>query len=364
MFKYVLRRLIQAIPIFFGITLLSYALMTATPGGPVAAMVFNSGGAARGEQLERLREQLGVGDPWLIQYLRWLLGDDWMRWDSDGDGVADSSIFIPLYDAEGEPLPPGDKQGIVRGDFGLSFSLTGRRVIDVLVERLPATLELSVAALIIGLILGLGTGVLAAVNHGRWFDHLTRVLAVVFDAVPTFFLGLILLLIFAKGLGWLPLGDRCDLSTIARVRAGCPPMFQRIEYLILPTFVLATGGIAGYSRYMRAAMLDVVSQDYIRTARAKGLSDRQVWFKHGARNALIPIATFLGPALTGLLGGAVFIETIFNYPGVGSTAVAAVRGRDYPMVMAVTVYAGIATILGYLISDILYGIIDPRIRFS
>jgi peptide/nickel transport system permease protein len=364
MFKYVLRRLIQAIPIFFGITLLSYALMAATPGGPVTALVFNSGRAARGDQLERLKAQLGVDDPWPVQYLRWLMGDDWMRWDSDGDGTADQAVLIPLYDSKGEPLPPGEKKGILRGDFGQSFSLAGRRVIDVLTERLPATLELSVSALTIGLIVGLVIGVLAAVNQGRWFDHFTRILAVVFDAVPTFFLGLMLLLIFAKQLEWLPLGDRCDLSTIAKARAGCPPVFQRLEYLILPTFVLATGGIAAYSRYMRAAMLDVVSQDYIRTARAKGLSERQVWFKHGARNALIPIATFLGPAITGLLGGSVITETIFNYPGVGRTAVAAVTGRDYPMVMAVTVYAGLATIIGYLISDLLYGIIDPRIRFS
>jgi peptide/nickel transport system permease protein len=364
MFKYVLRRLIQAVPIFFGITLLSYTLMIATPGSPVTALVFNSGSAARGDQLVRLREQLGVNDPLPVQYIRWLTGDDWMRWDSDGDGVADRAFLIPLYDSKGEPLPPGEREGILRGDFGQSISLAGRRVLDVLVERLPATLELSVSALMIGLVFGLVIGILAAVNQGRWFDHFTRILAVVFDAVPTFFLGLLLLLIFAKGLEWLPLGDRCDLSTIAKARAGCPPVFQRLEYMILPTFVLATGGIAAYSRYMRAAMLDIVSQDYIRTARAKGLSDRQVWFKHGARNALIPIATFLGPAITGLLGGAVFVETIFNYPGVGRTSIAAVTGRDYPMVMAITVYAGVATILGYLISDILYGIIDPRIRFS
>lgn len=364
MFKYVIRRLIQAVPIFFGITLLAYALMAATPGGPVTALVFNSGRGARGEQLERMKEQLGVNDPWFVQYLRWLAGDDWMRWDSDGDGIADRAILIPLLNGEGEPLPPGDKLGILRGDFGQSIAFAPRPVLDVLVERLPATLELSISALIIGLVVGLFIGIMAAVNQGRWFDHLTRVLAVVFDAVPAFFLGLMLLLIFAKQLEWFPLGDRCDLSSIAKVRAGCPPYFQRLEYIILPTFVLATGGIAGYSRYMRTAMLDIVSQDYVRTARAKGLSERQVWFKHGARNALIPIATFLGPAITGLLGGAVIVETIFNYPGVGRTAVAAVTGRDYPMVMAVTVYAGLATILGYLISDILYGIIDPRIRFS
>jgi peptide/nickel transport system permease protein len=364
MFKYVIRRLVQAIPIFFGITLLSYALMAATPGGPTAALVLGSGTPLRGGEVQRLNERLGLNDPWPIQYLRWLTGDDWLRWDADGDGTADHSFLIPLYNAEGEPLDPGINKGILRGDFGQSFSLRPRLVIDVLTERLPATLELSVSALLIGLISGIVIGILAAVYHHRFFDHFTRILAVIFDAVPVFFLGLILLLVFGKELGWLPIGDRCDLSTIAAARRGCPPIFQRLEYLILPTFILATGGIAGYSRFMRASMLDVVSQDYVRTARAKGLSDRQVWFKHGARNALIPIATFVGPAITGLLGGAVITETIFNWPGVGRTAVNAVTARDYPMVMAITIYAGIATILGYLISDILYGIIDPRIRFN
>ncbi len=364
MFKYVLRRLIQAVPIFFGITLLSYALMAATPGGPTAALVLGSGTPLRGGEVERLRARLGLDDPWPIQYIRWLAGDDWLRWDADGDGVADHSFLIPLTDSEGEPLDPGTKKGILRGDFGQSFSLRPRLVLDVLTERLPATLELTISGLIIGLVLGLLVGILAAINHGRVFDHVTRIMAVVFDAVPVFFLALILLLIFGKQLGWVPIGDRCDLSTIAKARAGCPVITERLNYLILPTFILATGGIAGYSRYMRAAMLDVVSQDYIRTARAKGLSEREVWFKHGARNALIPIATFIGPAITGLLGGAVFTETIFNWPGVGRTVVAAVGARDYPMVMAVTVYSGLATIIGYLISDVLYGLIDPRIRFN
>jgi len=358
MFKYILRRLIQSIPIFFGITILSYALMAATPGGPVAAMALAQN--MRPEQRKTLEQQLGVNDPWIVQYLRWLLGDDWMRWDSDGDGFSDGSVLIALTNDEGEPLPPGQREGILRGDFGTSFTYKGRPVMDIIFERVPATLELSIAALVVSIFVGIVIGILAAVYQGSWFDHSTRVLAVMFDAVPVFFLGLMLLLIFGSVLGWLPLGDRCKTT----LSDTCPPIFERLQYLIMPTFVLATGGIAAYSRYMRAAMLDVVSQDYIRTARAKGLNDRQVWFKHGARNALIPIATFLGPAIAGLWGGAVITETIFNWPGVGREAVRAVSSRDYPLVMAFTVLAGVSTIIGYLISDILYGLIDPRIRFD
>lgn len=359
MVKYIIRRLIQAIPTFFGITLLSYLLMAGTPGGPVAALAFGAG-AQNPRQVERLKAQLGVNDPIHIQYLRWLLGDDWMRWDSDGDGVADSAVLIPLdADGDGEPEPPGERRGILRGDFGRSFVFR-RPAVDILIERLPATLELGIASLVIGATIGVIIGILAAVNHKRLFDHFTRIAAVIFDAVPNFWLALVLLLFFGSILQVLPLGGRCKTT----LSDTCPPLHDRLEYLILPTFVIATGIIATYSRFARASMLDVVSQDYMRTARAKGLSNRVIWFRHGARNALIPIATFIGPAITFILSGAVITESIFSWPGVGRTVVNAVTGRDYPIVMAVVIYSAIATILGFLLSDILYVIIDPRIRLD
>jgi peptide/nickel transport system permease protein len=336
--------------------------MALTPGGPVSALAFASGMDTN--QRRALEIQLGVNDPWPLQYLRWLAGDDWMRWDTDGDNIADASFLVALRGPNGEPLPPGDNRGILRGDFGRSFTLK-RPVLNVLVERIPATLELSISTLIIGGLMGVIVGILAAVNHNRWFDHTTRIGAVVLDAVPLFFLALVLLIVFGARLRWVPIGDRCDTSSsIAAAAAGCPPIFQRLEFLILPVFILAMQVVGGWSRFMRASMLDVVSQDYIRTAKSKGLTERQVWFRHGARNALIPIATFLGPSITGLIAGSVAIEQIFNWPGIGRTIVSAVTGRDYPLVMAATVYAGIATILGYLLSDILYGLIDPRIRFD
>ncbi|MCU0464388.1 MAG: ABC transporter permease [Anaerolineae bacterium] len=365
MIKYLLRRLIQAIPIVFGVTVISYGLMAITPGGPVGALAFNSN--LRAADRERLEQRLGVNDPLPVQYLRWLLGDDWMRWDTNDDGLADQAFLISLTDSEGNPLPPGDREGVLRGDFGTSFSQSGRAVLPYVTERIPASLELSISALIVGLVTGIVIGILAAVNQNGWFDQITRVLAVVFDAVPGFFLALLLLLIFASPrspLSILPMADRCPPYDPMDFEATCPPIHERLDHLLLPTLVLATGGISTYSRYMRTTMLDVVSQDYMRTARSKGLSNRVVWFKHGARNALIPVATFLGPAIAGIWGGAVIIETIFNWPGVGLVATRALGARDYPVVMAVTLFGAVSTIIGYLLSDILYAVIDPRIRFD
>lgn len=358
MLRYVVKRMIQAIPLIFGITLLSYMLMTAAPGGAIGAMNFPPGSSP--QVRAQLAARLGINDSWLVQYLRWLLGDDWMRWDSDDDGVADQSVFLPLdADGDGEPEPPGTRRGVLRGDFGDSF-VSRRPVLNVLFERLPATLELGISSLVIGVTVGILLGILAAVRRGGLFDNAMRVMAVVFDAIPSFWLGLMLILLLGAQLQVLPLQGRCR----ATLSDTCPPIYDRIQYLILPTFILSTTLVAGYSRFTRASMLDVINQDYIRTARAKGLSSRMVWFRHAARNALIPIATFLGPAITGILGGAVITETIFSWPGVGRSIVQAVTQRDYPVVMAVTIYAALATIIGYLLSDVLYGIIDPRIRYD
>lgn len=357
MSRYVLRRLLQAIPTFFGITILAYMLMSAS-GNPVRVLSFRPNSSA--EEQERLAAVLGVNDPWPVQYLRWLLGDDWMRWDSNGDGISDQAVILSLdVNGDGEPEPPGERLGVLRGDFGTSF-VKKRPVLEMIFERVPATLELSVASLILGSIVGLTVGCLAAIKRGGWFDNVSRIVAVIFDAIPAFWLSLMLILIFGSTLRILPIGDRCKLT----LDDSCPPIYERIEYMILPVFVFSTGLISGYSRLMRSSMLDVISKDYIRTAYAKGLSDRAVIFVHGARNALIPIATSFGPAILGLVGGAVVIETIFNYPGVGRTLFEAATGRDYPVVMAATIYAAFATIIGYLLSDMMYGVLDPRIRFD
>ena len=299
-----------------------------------------------------------------------------MRWDSDDDGMADSAVFFidlfapelddkgaPLIGEDGQPvmrrLPPGHQRGIIRGDFGNSVYYK-RPAIQILTERLPATLELGITSLLVGIILGIGIGIMAAVKYGGLFDQASRIGAVIVNSVPDFGLGLIMILVFGVALGILPLGGRCKTT----IDDSCPPLPERLNYLIMPTFVLAAGGVAGYSRFMRASMLDVVSQDYIRTARAKGLQERAIWLRHGMRNALIPIATFIGPSITFLLSGAAVIETVFSWPGVGRLVVQAPGRRDYPIVMLVVVYAAIANIIGYLLSDLLYALIDPRIRYD
>lgn len=348
MFRYIIRRLIQAIPTFFGITLLSYFIMSAAPGGPAAILAFDPS-LPQGER-ERLERLWGLDDPWVVQYVHWLIGDDWRQRDLSGDGELDSW---------------GNRQGILRGDFGQSFVRSRRPVIEMIGQFIIPTLELMIAALAVGLFFGIPIGIIAAIRRGGWFDNVTRVLAVVFNAIPNFWLGLILILIFASWLGWLPTSQRCSpTASLARGGGGCPPIYERLEYLIMPVFTLGTVYIAGYSRYMRTSMLDVIGQDYIRTAHAKGLSSRMVWFRHGARNALIPIATFLGPTITGLLSGSVIVEQIFSWPGLGRQGLQAIISLDYPFVMAFVVIGSIATILGYILSDILYALIDPRIRFS
>jgi peptide/nickel transport system permease protein len=169
-----------------------------------------------------------------------------------------------------------------------------------------------------------------------------------------------LILIFGVFLDVLPMGQRHGIILTGDV----PPVWNRLEYLLLPTIVLASLSVAVYSRYLRASMLDVIHQDYVRTAKAKGLSSNRVWFLHAARNALIPVATFLGPQITGLLSGAVLTETIFSWPGLGRTGVTAVIQQDYPVVMGIVIIGAMATILGYVLSDIMYALIDPRIRFD
>lgn len=341
MIKYIARRLVQAIPTVFGVTIFTFLIISLAPGGPTAALLLDPNLSSRDR--ENARRALGLDDPLPVQYLRWLIGDFWWQYDTDGDGAGDKW---------------GERKGVLLGEFG--YSIPNRRpVLQLFGERLGATLELGVASLLFGLLLGVPIGIIAATARGSLFDNITRVLAVVVNSVPIFWLGLILILIFGSRLGVLPMGSRCPTAL-----QGCPPLFQRLNYILLPMIVLGAGGVAGYSRYLRASMLDVIGQDYIRTAKSKGLRQRRVWFTHGARNALIPLATFLGPAITNIWAGAFITEQIFSWPGIGFLTFQSINAQDFAMLMAVSVFSAVATIFGFLLSDILYALIDPRIRFS
>jgi peptide/nickel transport system permease protein len=324
---YVVRRLLQAFPTLLGVTIISFALTRLAPGDPVLLMTFDPHMTA--ETREILRHQLCLDRNEVEQYFIWLLGNE-----------------------------ECSTRGLIRGDFGESF-YEKRPALDMIIEKIPATLELTGTALFFGLLIGVGIGIYSAVRQGTAFDNISRVFAVVGQAIPTFWLGLIMILVFAVILGWMPVGGRYTLSL-----EGSKNIFDHLKHLAMPAFVLALFWIAILSRYMRTEMLEVIRQDYMRAARAKGVPKRKTYFWHGMRNALIPLVTILGPALAGLLGGALIVERIFSWPGMGRLAVDAVFQRDFPLVMATVMVGAALVILGNLLSDVLYSVVDPRIRLK
>lgn len=342
MSNYIRRRLLQSIPTFFGVTVFAFFLMITAPGDPIALITFNPQSSDM-ETAERLRRQLGLDQPPLTQYIYWLVGNDWTLVDADGDGEVDSY---------------GERYGLLRGDLG--DSLKHRRpVLDLIAERVPATLQLTVTALVIGYGFGIFLGVVAAIYHGTLLDQVIRVISVIGNAVPAFWLGLILIIVFSISLDWLPMSGMRSISSRGEFDA-----WDIVSHMILPVLVLSLNTIAFVSRFTRTEMLEVLEQDYIRTARAKGIQSPIVWRRHAMRNALIPVATFIGPAIGTLLAGAVIIEQVFSWPGMGQLVINAVFQRDYPLVMGTVVIASVMFIIGVLISDILYALLDPRIRFD
>jgi peptide/nickel transport system permease protein len=283
-----------------------------------------------------------VDEPILAQYVSWLIGNEWRR--------------------DPDLLP---RRGILRGDFGNSLN-EKRPVLQMISERLGATLLLTGTATVIGYLVGVPIGVYAAVKRGRLFDSLSRVLSVVLNAVPGFWLSLVVILLFAvKFREWgLPAIPSGGMYTLTAGSSRGSDLMDRLIHLLPPALVLATGPIASVSRLMRTQVLEVIRQDYIRSARARGLRERTIHFRHALRNALIPLATLLGPTLTGLVGGAVITETVWSWPGLGRLFVNANFQRDYPVILAGFVIGAVGVILGNLLSDVLYGVIDPRVSLS
>ncbi|MDW8171069.1 MAG: ABC transporter permease [Anaerolineae bacterium] len=355
MTKYILRRLIQAIPTIFGITLIAYLVMDLAPGSPATQLFLDP--ELNQRQRMAMIEALGLNDPVYVKYTRWLLGDQPIT-------LLGVTVWpgreLPMFDRRGVQIGtrPGESLGVIRGDFGKSI-VSKQDVMTIIGNHIGATLELGWLSLLVGLLVGIPVGVLAAVWQGSLFDQITRVTSVIVSSIPVFWLGIVLLLIFGSILQWLPMGGRFPTTITGEYTA-----WERISRLILPTFTLASFTIATYSRFMRASLLDVLNQDYIRTAYSKGLSNRKVWFGHALRNALIPIATLLGPSLTLVITGAVLTETIYSWPGMGRLLVNSVNQQDYPIIMAVVILVAIATVIGYIISDILYAVFDPRVRLS
>ncbi|MBN1545159.1 MAG: ABC transporter permease [Syntrophaceae bacterium] len=324
MMLYIGKRLFFMIPMLLGITVICFGVMHLAPGSPTDLQT-QMNPRVSAEAQARLRAMYDLDKPIYEQYWIWL-------------------------------------KKVVVFDLGTSFSADRRSVADKIRERIPITVLLNVLSLILILLVAIPIGVLSAVHQNSLFDRLTGVIVFVGFAVPTFWLSLLLMIFFGIQLGWLPISGLRSLNY--EYMTPWAAFWDLVKHLIMPVFLSAFGGLAGFSRFMRANMLEVIRQDYITTARAKGLSERAVIYKHALRNALLPVITILGLSVPGLIGGSVIFETIFAIPGMGQLFYMAVMSRDYPVVMGILYIGAILTLLGNLIADISYALADPRIRVS
>jgi peptide/nickel transport system permease protein len=315
MVGYLLRRVVQSVAVVLVVTIIVFLLLHQLPGGPARAVL---GNRATPQQLAQFNQQNGLDRPVAIQYVDYL-----RRWSS--------------------------------GDFGFSYKLN-QSVGSLLRQRLPKTLILTALALLFTVAVAVPVGIYQAVRRNRLFDYTATGLSFVFYAAPTFFLGLILVLLFAQDLNLLP--------PEAPQSDGVIPIFADFRAMILPIVTLALLSIAGFSRYMRSAVLDNLTQDYVRTARSKGCSPRRVLRAHVLRNALIPIATLIGLSLPALFAGALVAESIFNFPGMGLLFWQAAQTSDYPVELGVVLVTAVATVAGNLLADVSYVLLDPRVRLS
>ncbi len=324
MLRYLVRRLLLLLPLLLGITLISFVVIHLAPGEPTDLQT-QMNPQASAEMQERLRVEYGLDQPLYIQYGQWL-------------------------------------SRLVQLDFGESFATDRRPVLDKILERLPVTILLNVLSILLILAVAVPLGVVSAIRRNSIFDRTTTILVFTGFAMPSFWLALLLMDWFGVRLGWLPVSG---LKSLGYEYLGWgAQILDRLSHLILPVFVSAIGGLAGFSRYMRSNMLEVIRQDYILTARAKGLAERTVVYHHALRNALLPVITILGLSVPGLIGGSVIFETIFAIPGMGKLFYDGVMMRDYPLIMGILVIGAALTLLGNLLADLSYALADPRIRES
>jgi len=365
MTKYVIRRVVQAIPVLFGITIVVYAILLAAPGGPTARFANNP--RVTLEDKEKFKKAWGLDQPIPVQYCRWL---GVCNPNGQGLGVFISDKGVPNF------LPGflgGGSNGVLHGDFGVSVD-SGEPVIGRITRAALPTLILAGFALAIWIGIAILIGVYAAVKRYSLFDQLATVFAYVGFAMPTFWLGLMLIFFFSgPGLNILPSSGMTTTrlsppfgSDAYWAYFGHKPVEALIDigrHLILPVFTLVVVNIAGDSRFIRASMLEALNQDYVRTAKAKGLPGRTVTFKHALRNALLPVVTNIGLEIPFLFTGAIVTETIFSWPGIGKLTIDATRTFDYPTLMGVLLVTAIVTVMANLVADIAYAVVDPRIKY-
>lgn len=326
MTAYIIRRLLWMIPILIGVSAICFVLLKQAPGDPVAVLVADarqSGQQISMDDRTRLREQYGLNRPVYLQYADWL----------------------------GQ---------VMRGNLGLS-TRTNAPVSEVILARAPNTLRLMGAALVLTLVIALPLGILSAVKQYSRLDYFLTTFNFIGISIPQFWLALMLLYFFGVTLGWFPTRGMGSPYAEPGLLISIADVFR---YYTLPVISVTLVSLAGYMRYQRAAMLEVIRQDYMRTARAKGLSEAVVILKHGWRNALIPILTLLGYVLVILIEGSIVVEVIYSWPGMGDLAVTSLSQRDYPVVMAIVLLSAVGILVGTLLSDILYAVVDPRVRYD
>lgn len=316
--QYVLRRLAISVPVLLVVTIIAFVLVDLAPGDPVSAMINPTVRAEMGpEWVAERQEQLGLNKPLAVQYLLWL-------------------------------------KELVQGNFGYSL-VSGESVGEQILDRIGPTLMLMGSAILLGTLIGIPLGVISAVRQYSAIDYLTTVLGFLAISTPTFFLGLALMYIFAVNLGWLPTSGMRTLGVSEST-------IDLVKHMIMPVTVLTLAHTPLSMRYARSSMLEALKQDYVTTARAKGLREQAVLVRHALRNALIPLITVIGISLPELLSGAVITETIFQWPGMGLLAMRAVNGRDYPLILGIILVTACLVLISNLIADLLYAVADPRIR--
>jgi peptide/nickel transport system permease protein len=317
--KYIRKRLIQSIPIIFGITLLTYFIMKLAPGGPLANMVNPRTSV---ESIKKAQEALGLDKPIIIQYVNWL-------------------------------------KELFQLNFGYS-TFSGQPVLEVILTRLPATLLLTCTAFIISFVVGIPLGVFSATHKYSAGDYGLTVFSFIGISIPSFFFGMSLIYIFAIQLKWFPTSG---FGTASLSGTAWEIFTDKLRYLVMPALAMSLANIATVMRFTRSSMVETLNQDYIRTARAKGLGEKVVIYKHALKNSMIPVITIFGLSIPNLFGGAYIIEKVFGWPGMGQLGVDAIGNRDYAVLMGLTLFTAVLVLVGNLVSDILYSFVDPRIRY-
>lgn len=317
MYAIVLRRLLMVAPTLFLVSVLSFGIMRAAPGDPVRLYV--AGGLSKGsaEDIERIRENLGLNDPLPVQYVRWL-------------------------------------KEAVQGNLGYSI-VSNKPVTELIAQKLPASLSLMGISLLLSMTIGILIGAIAAIKQYSVFDYVTTTLAFLGNSLPSFWIGMILIWIFAVRLQWLPTGQMHSF------RPDGPVWLDTAKHYVLPVLVTSYIGLISWVRYQRASLLEVLQQDYIRTARAKGLAEQRVLLRHAWRNSLIPIVTLVGFSVSNLVAGSYVVEYVFSWPGMAQFGFDAILKRDYPVIMGVTLISSIFIIAGNLLADVVYILVNPQI---